>query len=258
MLRSRLFNALFYLTTALFLVLGSPLLLAPRAWAMAGLRAHARASLLLMRLVVGTRFEIRGRENLPSGPVLVASKHQSAWETFALIPLFSDPAMVMKAELGRIPLYGWFSRKFEHLLIERDKGAAALKRLMKDARQRAAEGRQIVIFPEGTRQPPGAGPDYKPGAAALYECLDLPCVPVALNSGLYWPRTSPLRYPGTIIVEFLPPLPPGLPRKAFQAELQGAIEAASARLIAEAARSPCPPPIPPTTAAAAAAPAQVQ
>ncbi len=246
MLRSALFNAVFYANTALFLILGSPLLLGPRRWAMAGLAAHARASLWLMRLIVGTRIEVRGRENLPEGAVLVAAKHQSAWDTFALIPIFRDPAMVMKAELGAIPLYGWFSKKFEHLLIERDKGPSALKQLIRDARARAAQGREVVIFPEGTRQVPGAPPDYKPGAVALYEALGLPCVPVALNSGLYWPRTTQSRYPGTIIVEILPAIPPGLPRAAFREQMREAIEAASARLIAEAAASATPPPIPKT------------
>jgi len=245
-----LFTAVFYLNTAVFLVLGSWLLFAPRRWAMMGLKAHAHASLFWMRLIAGTRMEVRGLERVPKGPVLVCAKHQSAWDTFALIPLFRDPAMVMKAELGNIPLYGWFSRKFEHVLIQRERGPAALRQMIKDAKARAAQGREIVIFPEGTRRPAGAAPDYKSGAMALYEGLGLPCVPVALNSGLYWPRHSKLRYPGTIVIEILDPIPAGLPRGEFKARLTEAIETASDRLIAEAAASVTPPPAPAPRAAA--------
>ncbi|MGQ0673832.1 MAG: lysophospholipid acyltransferase family protein [Hyphomicrobium sp.] len=236
MLRSLVFAAAFYLTTALFLLLGSWLLLAPRSWAMAGLRAHGRTSLWLLETICGTRLEVRGREKLPAGACLVVAKHQSAWDTFALIPLFADPAIVLKDELKWIPLYGWFCVKFEHILVRRDKGAGALKAMIRDARARAAQGRQIVIFPEGTRQAPGAPPDYKPGYVALYEGLGLPCVPLALNSGLYWPRRSLLRHPGTIVVEFLNPLPPGLPRKDFRETVERQIEGATAKLIAEAER----------------------
>jgi 1-acyl-sn-glycerol-3-phosphate acyltransferase len=236
MLRSLLFIAVFYLNTAAFLLFGSWLLLAPRSWAMAGLRAHARASLMWMRLIVGTKMEVRGHENLPQGPALIAAKHQSAWDTFALIPLLRDPAMIMKAELGNIPFYGWFSRKFEHILVKRDKAASALRQMIREARERVDQNRDIVIFPEGTRRPPGASPDYKSGVLALYDGLERPCVPVALNSGLFWPRRSLIRRPGTIVVEFLEPIPPGLPRAEFRRQLIKKIEAASERLSLEALR----------------------
>ena len=235
MLRSLIFLIVFYVNTAVFLLFGSPLLFGPRSWAMAGLRAHARASLWWLRLIVGTKMEVRGLENLPEGAALIAAKHQSAWDTFALIPLFRDPAMVMKAELGHIPFYGWFSPKFEHILVRRDKAAAALRQMVRDARDRAGQGRDIVIFPEGTRRPPGAPPDYKSGVMALYEGLERPCVPVALNSGMFWPRRSILRRPGTIVVEILEPIPPGMPRKEFRSLLIERIETASERLRQEAA-----------------------
>lgn len=244
MFRSILFTGVFYLNTAVFLILGSPLLFGPRRWAMMGLKAHAHASLWWMRVIVGTKLEVRGLERLPAGPVLVCAKHQAAWDTFALIPLFRDPAMVMKAELGKIPLYGWFSRKFEHVLVQRERGPTALRQMIRDANTRAQQGREIVIFPEGTRRPPGADPDYKSGALALYDGLGLPCVPLALNSGLYWPRRSMMRYPGTIIVEILEPIPPGLPRSEFRQRLISDLETASNRLIAEAAQSATPPPLP--------------
>lgn len=244
LLRSLLYGVAFYVATALFLLLGSWLLVAPRAWAMQGLRLHGLACLWLLEAIVGTRLEVRGRERLPQGPVLVAAKHQSAWDTFALVPLFRDPAIVLKEELKWIPFYGWFCIKFEHILVKRERAAVALKAMVADARDRAGQGREVVIFPEGTRRAPGAPPDYKPGVVALYEALQLPCVPLALNSGLFWPRRSFRRYPGTIVVEILEPIPPGLSRAEFRTQLIERIETAAARLIAEAGAAPNPPPLP--------------
>ena len=243
MARSILFLILFYLVTALLLLASSPLLFGPRRWAMAALAFHGRVCVWLLEIVCGTRLEVRGREKLPEGPILVAAKHQSAWDTFALVPLLRDPAMIMKRELIWIPLYGWFSAKFGMIFVRRDAGPAALRRMARDAKDRAAQGREIVLFPEGTRRPPGAPPDYKPGVLFLYDALKIPCVPIALNSGLYWPRRSLRRYPGTIVVEFLDPIPPGLKRKDFKRRLETVIETASANLVEEAARSPNPPPL---------------
>jgi 1-acyl-sn-glycerol-3-phosphate acyltransferase len=234
MARSLLFNLLFYVTTTLFVVLGSPLLFAPRSWAMAALAVHGRFELWLLKVIVGTKLEVRGQEKLPKGACLVASKHQSAWETFALIPLFRDPALLMKRELFWIPFHGWFSKKFEMIPVDRDKGPSALRRMLREAKKRIADGREIIIFPEGTRRAPGAPPDYKTGIVLLYEALRVPCVPVALNSGLFWPRRSLIRRPGTIMVEFLDPIPPGLPKGEFLTRLTEAIETATNRLLAEA------------------------
>jgi 1-acyl-sn-glycerol-3-phosphate acyltransferase len=228
--RSLLFYPVLYANWALFLTLGSWLLLGPRRWAMAGLAAHGRATVWLLRVFCGTKMEVRGHEKLPPGPVIVAAKHQAAWDTFALISLMRDPAMVMKAELLSIPLYGWFCRKFEHITIKRELGPSAMRQMVREARSRAAEGREIVIFPEGTRRAPGSEPDYKPGILLLYQDLNLPVCPVALNSGLCWPRHSILRYPGTITVEFQDPIPPGLSRQEFMERLQASIETASNRL----------------------------
>lgn len=244
MIRAIVYTVTFYTFSALFLVLGSWLLLGPRSWAMAALRTHGRACVWLLEKIAGTRLEVRGQDNLPRGAVLVASKHQSAWDTFALAPLLRDPAIIMKRELMWIPFYGWFSAKLRMIFVRRAAGPAALRGMARDAAERASAGREIVIFPEGTRREPGADPAYRPGVHYLYAQLALPCCPVALNSGLYWPRRSLARHPGTIIVEFLKPIPPGLPRKTFAKRLESAIETASDALIEEAAKSANPPPIP--------------
>jgi 1-acyl-sn-glycerol-3-phosphate acyltransferase len=234
MARSLLFNILFYVTTTLFVVLGSPLFFAPRRWAMAALAIHGRFELWLLKIVCGIKLEVRGAEKLPQGACLVAAKHQSAWETFGLIPLFRDPTVLMKRELFWIPFHGWFSHKFGMIPVDRDKGPAALRRVVREAKLRVAQGREIIIFPEGTRRAPGAPPDYKTGVVLLYEALQIPCVPLALNSGAFWPRRSLSLRPGTIVVEFLDPIPPGLPKAEFLERLIGSIETASARLLVEA------------------------
>ncbi len=231
--RSLVFNIAFYVNLALFLLLGFGFFFLPRKWAIQALQAWARSSLWLMRVLVGTGIEVRGREHVPHGASLVAGKHQSAWETFAILPYLDDPAMVVKKELTFIPFYGWFMHKFRMIGVERSAGSQALRNLIQRAKEEVATGRQIVIMPEGTRRVPGDPPDYKPGAAALYGALGIPCVPFALNSGLYWPRRKFLRYPGTIILEFLPPISAGLPRKVFQERLEGQIETATTRLVAE-------------------------
>ena len=233
MARSVLFNILFFVTTTLFVVIGSPFLFLPRSWAMAALKVHARFELFLLRLIIGTKIEVRGREKIPDGPCLVASKHQSAWETFALIPIFRDPALLMKRELFWIPFHGWFSYKFQMIPVDRDKGPTALRRMLREAKKRIEDGREIIIFPEGTRRAPGAPPDYKTGIVLLYDALGVPCLPVALNSGLFWPRRSVIRRPGTIVVEILDPIPPSLPKAEFLRRLETAIEGASNRLLVE-------------------------
>jgi 1-acyl-sn-glycerol-3-phosphate acyltransferase len=252
--RSAIYAVAFYVTTALMMLLGIWLLIGPRSWAMEGLRLHGLVCTWLLKVICGTRLEVRGRENIPHGGCLVVAKHQSAWDTFALIPLFRDPAIVLKAELTRIPLYGWFCVKFEHILVRRERAAAALKSMIAEAKAKSEQGREVLIFAEGTRRPPGAEPDYKPGYIALYDALDVPLVPLALNSGLYWPRKSLVRYPGTIIVEILPPVPTGEPRAEVRRKVEAAIEQAAWRLIGEAAAEPQPPPMARELAATAPTP----
>ncbi|MCB1481410.1 MAG: 1-acyl-sn-glycerol-3-phosphate acyltransferase [Rhodobiaceae bacterium] len=242
--RSALLTALFFLNWIAFVLLGAPLLLMPRRYAIAALKAWGHVSAWLLRVLIGTRVEVRGVEKIPQGPLLVASKHQSAFETFALAPLFDDPVLVLKRELNRIPLFSLWTRKFGMIAVDRSRGVRSLKKLATDAREAFALGRQLIIFPEGTRRTPGAAPDYKIGATYIYDNADVPCLPVALNSGVFWPRRSFLKYPGKIVVEILDPIPPGLDRKAFDERLEQAIEEASDRLLVEAASQPFVPPLP--------------
>jgi 1-acyl-sn-glycerol-3-phosphate acyltransferase len=187
----------------------------------------------VLRLVVGLSYEVRGRERLPAGPAIIASKHQSAWETLIFHVLVPDLAVGLKYELTRIPVFGWYLMRGGAIRIDRGGAARALRSLVDGARAAAARGVSILIFPEGTRRAPEDPPDYKPGVAALYTALDLPVVPVALNSGLFWSRRSFMKRPGRITVEFLEPIPPGLDRRTFMTELQHRIETATARLVAE-------------------------
>lgn len=232
-LRSVIFNIAFYVNLILFLVLGAGFFITPRKWSIRALQAWARASLWLLRIICNIHADVRGLKNIPKGALLVAGKHQSVWETFAVLPYLDDPCMVLKKELQWIPFFGWFIFKFRMIAVERSAASAALRKLLARGMEEIAAGRQIVIMPEGTRSAPDAPPDYKSGAAALYGTLGSPCLPFALNSGLFWPRRKFLRLPGTIILEFLPPIPAGLSRKVFQERLQTDIETATARLVAE-------------------------
>jgi 1-acyl-sn-glycerol-3-phosphate acyltransferase len=233
-LRSLLFNIVFYVNTIFWVLVLVPALLLPRRLTMKIAIGWCHSSLWLMKVVAGTDCRIDGIENIPPGAIIVASKHQSFWETFALATVFQGPLYILKRELTWIPFFGWHLIKLGMIPVDRGARAKALKAVTRRARAVLAEdGRQLMIFPEGTRRPPGAEPAYKFGVAHLYTQLGLPCVPVALNSGLYWPRRKFLRRPGTIRVEILPPIMPGLPADVFLARLKSDIETASDRLLAE-------------------------
>jgi 1-acyl-sn-glycerol-3-phosphate acyltransferase len=232
LVRSLLFNLLFYLVLLVLLIAALPTLLMPRTAILSIAKLWGRINLWLLRAVCGTDVEIKGRDKIPPGPLLVAAKHQSAWETFALAPLFADPVYIIKRELTWLPLFGWYLLKAGLIPIDRGTPVRALARMTARVKRALAEGRQIIIFPEGTRRPPGAPPAYRAGIAHLYAETDTPCLPIALNSGLFWPRRSLLRYPGTIRVEILDAIPPGLPKKEFAQRLENAIEEACARMSA--------------------------
>jgi 1-acyl-sn-glycerol-3-phosphate acyltransferase len=229
-LRSLLFNLLFFGWTSVMFLLSLPALLLP-AGAVWGLgRVWVCGVLLLLRLAVGLSHEVRGLENRPEGAALFAAKHQSAWDTLIFALLLERPAIVLKQELLSVPLFGWYMRKCRMIPVDRKGRGAALKRMAAAARNRAAHGRPILIFPQGTRVAPGTHRGYQPGVAALYGALNLPVVPVALNSGLFWGRRSFHKQPGRIVLEFLPPIPPGLERREFMNHLEAAIEGAANRL----------------------------
>ncbi|MEN3931629.1 lysophospholipid acyltransferase family protein [Microvirga sp. W0021] len=228
--RSLVFNLAFYLNMALWLVVGLPCFVFPRRNLQNLMIAWAGSSMWLMKVIVGTRVEARGLENLQQGGLLVASKHQSLWETFALLPYFDDAAFVLKRELSWIPLFGWYILKSKMIPVDRNGTISAIKSLTAKSKEAVEEGRQLIIFPEGTRRAPGAEPSYKSGTTHLYKRLGKPCLPVALNSGLFWPRRKFLRYPGTIVIEFLPIIPAGLKADEFEQQLQTGIETSSNRL----------------------------
>lgn len=233
-LRSFLFNILFVTWTAFLSIVAVPLgaLFFPK-------RAIHDISLIwsgltffLLRVICGIDYEIRGQERLPHGPCIVASKHQSAWDTMIFAHLFHRPSFVLKKELTQIPFFGKALLHAGMIPVDRSGGAQTLKAMVATARHFVAQGRSIVIFPEGTRVSPGSHLPYHPGVAALYGQLDLPVVPIALNSGLFWGRRSFIKWPGRIVLEILPPIPPGLPRRQFAAQLEQQVEEASNRLAA--------------------------
>ena len=229
--RSLAFNLCFYAATTLIAFGGLPTLVSGRA-VMRLARLWGRVTLWLLRVVAGTRVEFRGLENIPAGAMLVGAKHQSALETLALCTVFPEFAYVLKRELLFIPLIGWFLSRSGMVAIDRSKGARAMSLMNAAAADAITQGRQLIVFPEGTRTAPGADPAYKQGLSHLYAALSVPCLPVALNTGLYWPRRSFVRRPGTTVIEFLPPIPPGLARTDFLDLVQDHIETASRALLA--------------------------
>ena len=232
LLRSLLFTALFYLWSVFFALAIIPLLVCPHAWMVRSLVIWSRGINLLLALCCGIKVEVRGHEYIPTGPALVAPKHQSMLDVFAQFGVLPSLLFVMKQELMWVPLFGWYGAKMGAIIVDRSAQSVALKKMVTEAKLRFRENRQLVIFPEGTRGIPGQPPSYKPGIAALYRELQLPVHPVATNSGMHWPIRSMLRKPGTIIFEYLEPIPPGLKRGEFMRLLEERIETASAKLAA--------------------------
>lgn len=239
LVRALAFNLVFWLGTMVFGIAGLPFLLTPRRTAMRFGRFWAQAVLLALKCIVGLDGEIRGRENIPPGGGLIAMKHQSMYDTLLLPPLLVDPAVVVKRELQYVPFYGWYAMRAGSIFIDRKGGAGALRRMVAAAKRATTAGRPVVIFPQGTRTAPGAAvtdeTPYQPGVAALYRELGVPLVPAAVNSGLYWGRRAFMKRRGRVIVEFLPAIPPGLPRREVMAILENRIETATAALEREAA-----------------------
>ncbi|WP_428151614.1 lysophospholipid acyltransferase family protein [Brevundimonas sp.] len=229
--RTFLFVVWFYLSMAVVAVGLSPALLMGHRQAMGVVHIWARTALWGYRWIAGVKVQTLGREHVPTGGALVASKHQGLLDFVALIAVLPDPCFVLKKELTHMPFLGWFGVKTKMIAVDRDGHAKALKDMVRNARDRLAEGRQIIIFPEGTRAEVGAKPEYKPGIAALYRELETPCIPVATDSGVWWPAKGTIPQ-GVATFEFLEPIPAGLKRAPFMVELEQRIETASTALLA--------------------------
>lgn len=197
-----------------------------------------RANLKMLKAIVGIDVEIRGRENIPEGAALVAVKHQSTLETIGVMPFLPDPVFVLKRELTWLPFFGWFLTRLKMIAINRSLGQEALSQIIEQSAEAARQGRQIVIYPEGTRRPVGAAPRYKQGVGHIYDRLGLPCVPVAVDTGLFWPRGAVRRRQGVAVIEFLEPIPAGLSRETFQKLLVERMETASGALAFQAKAGP--------------------
>ncbi|MEO1749120.1 MAG: 1-acyl-sn-glycerol-3-phosphate acyltransferase [Pseudomonadota bacterium] len=243
-LRSLIFNVLFYLLNAAQMIFWTPVFfVAPRSFCWRIVHWWAKSLTWLMRVVVGTEFKVSGLENIPTGGAIIAPKHQSAWDTFVLLPYVRDPVYILKRELMWVPLFGWYVARMRMIPIDRGAREKAVAKVNEGARIEMAKGRQLIIYPEGTRRPPGAEPKYKSGIAYVYSETGMPVVPVAHNAGLFWPKTSFMRYPGTFELKFLEPIQPGLSRDKFMKVLENKLETASNELLMEAVGSPNPPPL---------------
>ena len=230
-IRSLLFVLWLYLSMAIFAVGLSPALLLPHRYPMGVIRLWSRFIIFGLRWIVGARVEFRGLEHRPTGAALIAAKHQGMLDVIVPFAMLDNPCLVMKKELAGLPFFGWFALKTGMIVVDREAHAKALKAMLRAARVRLGEQRQIFIFPEGTRGAIGAAPDYKPGVAALYRDLDVACTPMATNSGVCWPAHGFRRHPGVVVFEFLPPIPAGLKRGEFMAALEDRIETASRALL---------------------------
>ncbi len=233
-LRSLIFNIAFFGSLISVILAVWVLLPFPRRLMQKAFQSWMRCVMWMMRVFLNLTCEVRGRENLPRGGVILASKHQSAWDTGFFYLMVDDPAYVLKKELLSVPLYGWYLRKVKMIAVDRKAGASALKVLLRKTGEALKGERAVIIFPEGTRMAPGTRRAYHPGVAALYTSTGAPVVPVAVNSGVFWPRRSFNKQAGRIVVEFLPPMPENLDRRAFLAELEARIEGATERLCEEA------------------------
>ena len=236
-IRSLIFNVVFYVALIVLMILGLPFMLGGRRGVFFMARLWGAVSVFALRVICGLNIEYRGVENIPTTGYILAAKHQSFLETFALLKYTPDFAIILKKQLVYIPLFGLYLVIAKQIAIDRERGRNALNQIVSAARAVLGAGRQVYIYPEGTRRPPGAKPAYKSGVSALYVESGAPCVPVALNTGLFWGRRGFTRRPGTAVIEFLAPIAPGLDRSAFMARLQDDIETACARLNAEAVKA---------------------
>lgn len=229
-IRSLLFNIFGFCGTLIISVIGFPLLFIKEDWGRLNAKIWGVWMDFLLKVIVGIRVNVIGQENLPKGPFILASKHQSAWETYYYFKFFKTVTFVLKRELFRIPFFGWQLKGTGMIGVDRAAGASAIKHLIQQAKGALREDGPIVIFPEGSRSDPDKPGVYQPGIVALYRSLNIPVVPAALNSGVLWKRRGFLKYPGTITLQFLPPLQPGLSKEDFMKTLEEKIESACRNL----------------------------
>lgn len=234
LIRSLLFNTAFYAWMILVMLVIIPAFFLPARLTWFFIRIWVSGNLWLQKVIIGNRIVFRGLENIPDGGFIVASKHQSFWEAFAFVSLFPKPSYIYKRQLGWIPFFGWYLIKFGMIPVNRGGKSAAIKELQVRVGEAVSKGRQVIIFPEGTRRTPGDDPSYKYGVSHLYHELGCPCLPIAVNSGLFWPRRTFLRQAGTIVIDIQPLIGPGLDKRAFLADLSSTIDQASNKLILEA------------------------
>lgn len=233
LIQSLAFNLTFFSWAFISAVIFAPLFIVSAEMALKAGKPWAKGSLFLARIFCGIKYEVRGRENIQNIPVIYASKHQSAWDTLIFLALFPNVAYVLKKELLRLPFWGWYLWRMKMIAIDRSAGASSIKQLVRDSKAALAAGRPIVIFPEGTRTKLRSEPNYHAGITAMYSSLATAVVPVALNSGIYWEKNAFFKKPGTIVIEFLPIIEAGLPKKEFITRLQHDIEGATNKLLEE-------------------------
>ncbi len=213
-----------------------PFILFSRRIAVEAVRLWIKNTRMALRVFVGIKTEIRGLEHLPDGAFIWASKHQSMYDAFVPWLVLDHPAIVIKKELLWYPVFGWYAWRTDMIAIDRSGGSKTLRAMIDASQKRMQAGRQLLIFPEGTRQKPGAQPKYRPGVFGLYHNLDVPVVPVATNIGLCWPARGILRRSGTVVIEILPVIDQGLGKKTFMDKLENTIEPACERLLDEGLR----------------------
>lgn len=247
-IRSLLYNICFYAWLIILMIIWTPFyFLTSRKVAWFVPKYWARTSLDMQDWMTGSRRDISGVENLPEGSFILAPKHQSFWDVLAFFPYIKDPLFILKRELMWIPVFGWYVAKMRMIPVNRGNRSRALKAVAEATRKEMDRNpRQLIIYPEGTRRPPGAEPAYKWGIVELYSQLNVPVVPVAHDAGLFWPRRKFLRFPGVIRARFLPAIPAGLDKEEFMRRLVGETEAVVDEILVETSRDPVKPPYPPT------------
>ena len=236
LIRSIFFYLFLYFWTILLGIISLPYLLLPRKYTLELANIWINGILILLRIICRINYEIKGEENIPKKGVIVASKHQSAFETLLLFKFINKSIFIHKKELFFIPIFGLYLKKSNMVSINRKEGPKAMRKMIKDVKENINKGFSIIIFPEGTRTPVGERKPYKYGITALYKGLNVPCLPVAINAGYFWSRRRFLRYPGKMVIEFLKPIPPGLEQEKFSKLLYDTIEDQSDILLEEAKR----------------------